>query len=128
MIKQLIIQLLIIFSYGLVLFVKQHTNVYENKYEVNTDTWVIKKSFSPFMIVIHVFFFELLRCNFFVPLGTLLKPEASQTLGSLKCTLVQIFRIHIFLKNLIYLSAQNCKSSSFDSCCLYNQRVKSTFY
>lgn len=111
MIKQLIIHLLIIFSYGLVLFVKQHTNVYENKYEVNTDTWVIKKSFSPFMIVIHVFFFELLRCNFFVPLGTLLKPEASQTLGSLKCTLVQFFRIHIFLKNLIYLSAQNCKSS-----------------
>lgn len=47
MIKQLIIHLLIIFSYGLVLFVKQHTNVYENKYEVNTDTWVIKKSFSP---------------------------------------------------------------------------------
>lgn len=57
--KQLIIHLLILFSYGLVLFVKQHTNVYENKYEVNTDTWVIKNSFSPFMIVhcvCHVFF------------------------------------------------------------------------
>lgn len=61
MIKQLIIQLLIIFSYGLVLFVKQHTNVYENKYEVNTDTWVIKKSFLPFMIVCHVFFFQIVE-------------------------------------------------------------------